>query len=186
MNDRPVYDFDERLKFSEGFARDVETILRQEFPACTSIRKAFKSWDRKGVDYWVFYGYDKSIAIDMKIREEDWKGKEKDDLALESWSVIGKKVGWTRDVTKRTDYVAWFWQDTGRYFLVPFRPLCAIFTQYWQQWREWFEVAQQTSGKWESECIFVPRKLIVQKLLQFRDDYVQQPDGTWRRTDKEP
>ena len=187
LNDKHFYNFDERLRFSEGFARDMEKILRQEFPACTDIRKASKSWDKKGVDYWV-YGYDKSIAIDAKIRDEDWKEKGEDDLALESWSIIDKKVGWTRDATKRTDFVVWFWQDTGRYFLVPFRPLCAIFSQYWQQWREnpWFEVAQQTSGEWESECIFVPRKLIVQKLLQFRDpttdDYVQQPDGTWRRT----
>ena len=185
MNDRHVYDFGERLRYSEGFAQDMKTILRQEFPAYTAIRKASKAEDMEGVDYWVVYSCGK-IAIDAKIREEDWKGKGKDDLALESWSVIDKKVGWTRDSTKRTDYVAWFWQDTGRYFIVPFRPLCAIFTQYWQQWREWFKVAQQTSGEWESECIFVPRKLIVQKLLQFRDDYVQQADRTWRRTTAPP
>ena len=38
------------------------------------------------------------------------------DIALETWSVIEKlKIGWTRDLNKRSDYVLWFWLDTKRW-----------------------------------------------------------------------
>jgi ribose-phosphate pyrophosphokinase len=55
----------------------------------------------------------------IKVRDEDWAFKPgrnaADDLALETWSVIEKQViGWTRNQSKMTDYVLWFWRDRRR------------------------------------------------------------------------
>jgi hypothetical protein len=87
-----------------------------------------------------------------------------DDLALETWSVIGQRVGWTRDTGKTTDYVLWFWQDTGRFFLASFPALCTVFASHWEQWWTQYRTRQQDSGGWRSECTFVPRDALVDAL----------------------
>jgi hypothetical protein len=70
-------------------------------------------------------------------------------------------IGWTRDSSKRCDYVLWLWQDTRRYCLLPFLPLCKVFSVNWTDWRERFRCAQQKTtlhGRtYQSECVFVPR-----------------------------
>lgn len=104
-----------------------------------------------------------------------------DDLALETWSVVPDernegKVGWTRDSTKRTDYTLWFWQDTGRFFLVAFPPLCAVFWRYWTLWRDHYQTERQSSGDWQSECVFVPRPVVVAKLNGWRQGHLPEPE----------
>lgn len=164
MGDKILY-FGERAAFSEGFMSEgVARILRDRIPGCCAVKRAHRQDDRQGTDFWAFRHELPALSIDVKVRETDYAPRGLDDLALETWSVIGEKPGWTRDTHKRTDYVLWYWQDTGRFFLVAFPPLCKVFSRYWKEWREKYQCNEQNSGGWRSECVFVPRLVLIEKL----------------------
>lgn len=163
--DPRLYDFNERLVWSNGFLNGgIERILRDRIPACLGVCKADRNSDRNGTDYWAQREGLPPLSIDVKIRDEDYRKRGFDDLALETWSVIDIKPGWTRDTSKRTDYVLWFWQDTRRFFICAFPPLCRVFRLYWQEWRDEYRTAVQSSGAWQSECVFVPRLVVMDRL----------------------
>lgn len=159
------YDFDERLAWSNGFADvGIDKILRNRIPGCVAVERAESQDDKNGTDYWAIRDGLPALSVDVKARSKDYAPDGKDDLALETWSVIGKRPGWTRDRAKRTDFVLWFWADTGRFFLVSFPVLCDVFSQYWSEWRKTYRPYVQSSGAWQSECIFVPRNVVLDKL----------------------
>jgi len=169
MAEPRYYGFKERLMWSEGFLHDgIAEILKERVPACHAIEKAQENDDRNGTDYWAIRESLPPLSIDVKVREKDFATNGYDDLALETWSVVDIKPGWTRDESKRTDYILWFWQDTGRFFLCAFPPLCAAFRKYWREWRDKYKTAEQDSGAWKSECVFVPRKVVVTYLDAWR------------------
>jgi hypothetical protein len=159
------YAFEERLRWSEGYLDGgIETILKDRIPGCYEIQKATEDSDRAGTDYWALRRNLPPLSVDVKVRGTDWAERGEDDLALETWSVIGKKPGWTRDENKRTDYVLWYWADTSRFVLVSFPALCRVFRKYWQEWRATYKVALQDSGAWQSECVFVPRDIVMDRI----------------------
>jgi len=160
------YDFTERLVWSDGFLLEgVARILQDRIPAAERVEKANGTDDRNGTDYWVYRNHSlPPLSVDVKVRSEDYATHGKDDLALETWSVVGEKPGWTRDEKKRTDFILWYWTDTGRFFLVSFPALCEIFSRYWWAWRNTYGAHVQTSGDWQSECVFVPRSVVLEKV----------------------
>lgn len=167
------YDFSERLLWSDGATpgADIGAVLLKEIPGAAKVCKAEESDDRMGTDYWVVLKSGNKVSVDMKRREEDYAKRGLDDLALESWSVVEKKkIGWTLDVNKRCDYIFWFWQETGRWCLVPFRMLCGVFLEYKNDWLESYQVARQRTpwgdGHYHSECVFVPRVIVWRAIYQ--------------------
>ena len=157
------YGFAERLGMSHGAAIGVgvEEILKDNVPGAWNVRRASEQDDRSGTDFWVERGCGESLSVDCKIRSQDWSLKGCDDLALETWSVIERgKVGWTRDSAKRTDYVLWFWKDTGRWCLIPFPMLCKVFAAKWEAWTRKYKTVQQRTDTYHSECVFVPRRVV--------------------------
>ncbi len=125
------FSFDERLAFSHGHAANetgVFEFLRYRIPNYKGIVTAAPADDRSGCDYYIERhgppgGRLASIGIDLKRRSMDYSQQSppSDDLALESFSVIEQGiVGWTRNGSKATDYVLWYWEDTGRFFLALF------------------------------------------------------------------
>lgn len=183
------YGFNEQLKMSQHSSVEdrIKSILLKIIPDAIGVEKADVSSDKKGTDYWVKMRDGTSLSIDTKVREVDFAANdpEKDDLALETWSVmpfkeegeeIPGKIGWTRDETKRTDYVLWFWRDTGRHELVPFKPLCKVFQANWVWWsKKLFLACKQftpspyyKSGGYYSECIFVPRGMLLYEIRKLR------------------
>lgn len=169
------YSFNERMAFSEGVSRNssIENILLSAIPGAVKIIRADKANDLNGVDFWVILDSGKKVGVDVKARSVDYaKRYGKDDLALEFWSVRGKKIGWTLDETKITDYIFWIWKDTGRWCLIPFLMLLKIFKENHVEWIKDpnFEIAEQHSNKfgkkWISDCIYVRRKLIWRKMYE--------------------
>lgn len=159
-----TFDFNQQIKMSHGVALsfDFRQILLDKIPSAIDIVKASESEDRAGTDWWVERLNNKPLSIDLKARAKDYK---RDDLALEIWSVIESEViGWTRDITKATDYILWFWEDTKKYCLIPFPMLCYVFTSKWEQWQQMYKTAKQFTpkdgGGWHSECVFVPIKVV--------------------------
>lgn len=175
-----AYDFNERLVWSQGYLHaGIERILVVRIPGAQVVTKASLGADRHGTDYWVERGNGKALSVDVKVRQRDLS-PEYDDLALETWSVIGQRVGWTRDDAKLTDYVLWFWQDSGRFFLADFPCLCKVFQRYWQQWLGLYQVAVQDSGGWKSQCIFVPRPVVMDKMTAWQSGVVPIAKATRR------
>ena len=169
------YDFDQQLLMSTGHAAsvDVRDVLLSAIPGALDARKSSVENDRIGVDWWVEMTNARHLAVDAKVREEDWAAShpDEDDLALETWSVVEKGVvGWTRDANKRCDYVLWLWKDTGRYCLVPFPMLLKAFTDNWESWCCEYKVSRQltkrTKSEYHSECVFVPRREVWVKIYE--------------------
>lgn len=163
------YGFDERLQMSQGICatKSIADVLMANIPGAQSVAPATRSEDRNGTDYWVNHARGKPYSIDVKVRADDWAAKPEpnraDDLALESWSVVEQQiVGWTRNPKKMTDYILWYWQDSGRWCLVPFVMLCAVMEDKWEAWRAEYKTRRQSTpsqnGGYHSECIFVPRR----------------------------
>jgi len=160
------FDFDEELAFSQTATihDDVRAILLGSIAGATHVVRAGSSLDRSGIDYWVYLSNGMRAGVDTKIRRKDFFARfGRDDLALELWSVIeDRKIGWTLNEAKRTEYVLWLWQDTGRWCLVPFLLLCSTFQRRKEKWcRQYKHDIQKTMpGGYRSECVFVPRDVI--------------------------
>lgn len=164
------YGFQERLALSQGVSqsRDIKDILLENIPGALNAYPAHTENDRNGTDWWIEHITGRHLSIDCKVRESDWAATHpsEDDLALETWSVVEAEIpGWTRDIKKRTDYVLWFWLDTGRWCLVPFSMLCRVFGDKWQDWSGKYKTARQRTPRsngqsYHSECVFVPRREI--------------------------
>ena len=163
------YGFNERMAMSQGHSinNNVCQILLENIPDVLDVLPATENEDRHGTDWWAYQKNGNALSIDCKIREIDWASTHpnKDDLALETYSVIERDVpGWTRDENKKTDYVLWLWAPTGRWCLMPFPMLCQVFREKWQEWRDTYKTKPQETptcgGGYHSECTFVPRKLV--------------------------
>ena len=161
------FDFKKQLVMSAGtsITDDVGRLLLEKIPGSQKIIKANTRDDKSGTDYWIEHARGTPISIDVKVRNEDPVQKRgKDDLALETWSVIGTKIGWTLDETKRTDYILWWFAPTRRWVLVPFMQLQAVFKARRDEWTLLYRTfKQRTVGTgsrsgWYSECVFVPRR----------------------------
>ena len=167
------YDFHERLQMSQGASQSatVESVLLDNIPGAIAVNQASKADDKTGVDWFVRLRNGKNIGVDCKIRTQDYAERGQDDLALETWSVVENgKTGWTRDSDKRTDYVLWLWTDTGRWCLIPFHPLCAVFSEKWQDWKLKYKHSQQytpwNGAGYHSECVFVPRTVVWRSIYE--------------------
>jgi hypothetical protein len=195
MAEPKKYGFKQQLEWSDGHAdqEDVERVLLNRIPAATKVTKADKKNDRQGTDYWV----ERSnalppLSVDRKVRDEDFSVHinpklRGDDLALETWSVmpgtggsVDGQVGWTRDISKRTDYVLWYWRDTARFCLVPFAPLCFVFGKTWREWSLRFKRRVQTSTgeggrQWNSECVYVDRNAVFDAMQRWMCNVVRGP-----------
>jgi len=158
------FTFDTQLRMSQGVATSasVEEILLSAIAGAGQVRRATTGEDRNGTDWWVDLPVGHSLSVDLKARTVDWKERGEDDLALETWSIVESGVlGWTLNLEKRTDYILWWWQDTGRWCLVPFPMLRTVFSEMLPEWSEKYKVRrQQTDGRYHSECVFVPRRVV--------------------------
>ncbi len=160
-----TYNFGDNLRMSQGHAEnvDIDSILLSIIPGALSAFQAHEKNDRNGVDWWVEC-HGKFLGVDCKVRRQDWALRGQDDLALETWSVVEKKViGWTRDAYKRTDYILWLWKESKRWCLIPFPMLCKVFSDNWIVWKNEFKTREQFTpnhGGYHSECVFVPRKIV--------------------------
>ncbi len=162
------YGFRERLNWSQGIttSADVVEILKNNVPGCIDVSAATVQDDKSGTDWWCNRSNGKPLSVDLKRRDLDpvqrgWG----DDLALETWSVCYTKVGWTRDDAKLTDFVLWLF-PTGRWVLVPFPLLCSVYQDKWEAWAGEYKTDKQSSGTWESECTFVPRREVWAELYK--------------------
>ena len=174
-----VYGFNEQLIASNGVIAccDVAEVLRSRLPGCVRVTKTDAETDRTGVDFVAELSNGTLDGVDLKRRSKDCRRYGNDDVALEVWSVVGKKIGWSRDESKACRWVLWVWDDTGRFLLLPFAAVCAVFSANWRQWKELYKTATQvtprTSGRdgWKSECVFVPRDVLISAVVEWANGF---------------
>jgi len=163
------FNFRQKNEESRNANNEIKQILKNFFNAKEIIETVSGSEEDKiGIDYWVILQNKKRLAVDAKVREIDYLKK---DVALETWSIIeNKKVGWTLDSEKKTDYIIWFWKDTASWCLFPFQLLKKVFEDKKDEWRASYRHAIQKSDEnsqeWHSECIFVPKEIIWQEITK--------------------
>lgn len=170
-----AYGFDQQLIASKGVLEtfDVAEILQARIPGCVQSEQADADSDRSGVDWWAILENGQRIGVDVKHRPKDCMKFGSDDVALETWSVVGKKIGWTRDSNKACAWVLWVWADTGRFLLVPFPAICGVFSENWRQWASKYRTCRQITKStkvrsgWESECVFVPRAVLLNAITKW-------------------
>ena len=169
------FNFGAQLAMSDSLPaqNSIDAFIRENFSGVSEIKRASTADDKKGTDYWITLKSGKKYSVDVKIREEDFSriDKTQDDLALELWSVLYVKPGWTRDENKATDFVLWYWIDTGRTCMVSFPFLCAAFKQNMGIWIGKYtdSVFEQVTvnpdqSEYVSQCIFVPRLVVLQAI----------------------
>ena len=80
------YQFDDQLVLSKGISTSIkiQDILHTNIPGAVRVIQASEYSDRNGVDWWVDLANKKRVAIDVKVRTQDWSAKHpgQDDLAL--------------------------------------------------------------------------------------------------------
>lgn len=175
MND--YHDFRERLAFSEGIQPGgsvINAIIRM-IPNAVDIQRADTDDDRNGTDYWILRGHNlPSLSVDMKNRELCPIARfGSDDACIETTSVYRgrsepyedarrSKIGWTLDLTKRTDYIVYTWpSDNGiRYWILPFPPLCAAARMYWREWARRYREKQAPNREYVTLSVYPPRPVI--------------------------
>ena len=149
MSEVRCFETDLKASHDPHCAARIKANLRARFHAVDVRGPCDGEVDRAGTDYWVDRVDPlRSLSIDVKVRSEDYavKNPPRDDLALETWSIVEtKKIGWTRDPKKHTDFVFWFWKDTGRYLIVAFPPLCKAFAKRWEEWLARYPNERQTT-----------------------------------------
>ena len=168
MSEPYEYSFQDQLIFSTGVSVNsaISDILMSAIPGAQRVTKALQGDDRTGVDWWVeTRTNDRRLAVDCKIRGTDpIPAYKKDDVALETWSVVESNViGWSLDDKKRADYILWVWKDTGRWCIAPFLLLTKAFKSKKEEWVSQYRVERQwTRGPvcYHSECVFVDRAVL--------------------------
>lgn len=161
-----------KLEYSLAKQQEFDKeLLKSHLSKCVSVEKADTDLDRKGIDYIATIDGGAKVFIDAKTRTSGcskfWKDGEP-ELALETWSVVeDRKVGWTLDGRKLTDYVLYTFpkEDCDRYFFLPFQLLKKVFTERGRSWYRKYPVKTQKSysgsSVWHSECVFVPAKIVL-------------------------
>lgn len=133
------------------------------WPELLGVTRAHKVNDRLGCDYWLeFRG--KNEALDVKVRTKDWALHGDDRTAcLELLSNVGtNKPGWTIDPDKLTDWVMFYYVESGSYVVYNARQLRAAVVRYLPDLERLGKPAVQStggySGGYKSTSLFVSHR----------------------------
>jgi len=166
-----VYNFEDMYKISMGKRgqSDIDTI--KSILSCSNVQKTNTDIDLQGVDYIATLRNGAKINIDAKTRTKGcsryWKNNMP-ELALEKWSIVNKKTGWTLSESSPVDYILFTFYDVKECYLLPFQLLRVAFRRNIKSWYKSYKVDIQksTSGgnSWQSECVFVPVNVVIDEI----------------------
>lgn len=135
----------------------IKAACHAQFPELLTVTRAHKENDKLGADYTLeFPGY-RHEALDVKIRKKDYSLHGDDRIAcleLVSNTTTGK-IGWTLDPAKRTDWVLFYYIESGKRVFYHARELRAAVVAYLPQLRKIGKPSIQQTGRYESTSLFV-------------------------------
>lgn len=123
---------DQSLEDTRSFPLDA--CLRQLFPDYLSCRATTERLDREGADLEIILESGTRYA-DLKFRDEDPRLWGADDLAVELYSVLEKRIRGYRN--RKADFIIWLFKPTRRAVMVPFGPFKRCYEANWDYWRFW-------------------------------------------------
>jgi hypothetical protein len=185
VNTQLIHGFSERLAFSEGIEDGPEVLnaIANMVPNATAVRRAQEIDDRQGTDYWIDRSHNlPSLSIDVKRREFCPIVRfNSDDACIETTSVYNgdsdgrwadehrKKIGWTLDYSKRTDFIVYTWPaDNGtRFWIVPFVPLCKAARTNWRAWAARLGERPAFNQGYLTLCVYPARREIARAVSVF-------------------
>jgi hypothetical protein len=143
----------------------VIAAIKRCFPEALNVTQAHTENDRLGIDYWLEFPGGRMETLDAKIRKQDYslpvRGNGRDDrtACIELLSNVGtKKPGWTVDTAKRTDWILFFYIESGKGFLYNARQLRAAVIRYLPELRTTGKPGNQSTGGYQSESLFVSHR----------------------------
>lgn len=175
-----THDFYERLAFSEGIEITGPLMERiaNMVPNAIGIERADENADRNGTDYWILRSHRlPTLSVDVKHRGFcPIERFGSDDACIETTSVyIGqspwkdsgrRKVGWTLDYSKRTDFVVYTWPngEGTRYWILPFVPLCRAARDNWRVWAAQYGERPAKNNGYLTLSVYPPRSTIAKAM----------------------
>lgn len=180
-----LYDFQERLTFSQGIALEQNLIglLLDSIPGSTQVVRASPEEDRAGVDYWINRRGLPPVAVDVKHNSYDPIARWREDSAcIETTSVyVGPpgppwrdeyrlKPGWTIDETKRADLVVYTWpvsQNHRRFWVLYFPALCRAAQENWRLWAEMYGEKAAKNNGYVTLSVHPPRHVIAAAMRKY-------------------
>lgn len=154
---------------SEEIEQAINRECRKYFPELLGITKAHKLNDMKGADYFLEFENCKMETLDIKVRSEDYsvatskRAADNRTACIEIIANIGtNKIGWSLDKTKQTDWIMFYYIDTGRSHFYPARLLRSAVIKYLPELRKQGKAAIQTTGSgngsYKSESLFLSHR----------------------------
>lgn len=137
---------------------------RKYFPEMLNITKAHKLNDMLGADYFLEFPNCKMETLDIKVRKIDYslRGDNRTACLEIIANTTSNKKGWTIDGAKHTDWVMFYYIDTGRSYLYNARLLRGAVIRYLPDLRKDGKAAMQTTksghGTYNSESLFVAHR----------------------------
>lgn len=155
-------DFHADLAMSEqpDVVAAVKAAIKARFPEVLNIAQAHKQNDILGADYWLEFQGCKMETLDTKIRKLDYSlrgDKRIACLELVANTTTGQ-TGWTLDPAKRTDWVMFFYCETGSSVFYNARELRAAVLAYLPQLKTKGKASTQRTGNYESKSLFVSHR----------------------------
>lgn len=142
----------------------IKSACHEYFPEILNIIRAHKVNDLLGADYWLEFPNCKMETLDVKVRKLDYSLHGDNRIAcLEIVANINtKKIGWTLDTTKNTDWIMFYYQETGKSFFYNMRLLRAAVLSELENLRKLGKNSIQKTksghGFYESESLFVSHR----------------------------
>lgn len=158
------YDMARMLAFSRQHFQRVTDVLKRRVRA-VSVEIATEKQDRfQGIDYLATLTGQNKVSVDLKVRQHEYP-----DLLLEELSVVEqRKIGWTLDPGKQTDYILYLFPQTDQ--LVPYPPLRVAFAENLTGWKVMYgsETSTSDEGSWHTRWTAVPDKVVFDAISKRR------------------
>jgi len=138
----------------------VVAAIRHYIPEVLNVIQAHKQNDMIGVDYWLEFAGGRMETVDVKVRQDDYSLRGDDRTAcLELVANIGTgKAGWSVDPDKRTDWIIFYYIETGKSFGYHARQLRSAVNRFLPELEAKGKASVQKTGRYESKSLFVSHK----------------------------
>ncbi len=150
-----MHDYDADKMISDEYADNPiwETIYRTYFPDYASMASVGpNSWGQKsGIDRVIILQSGKTVNVEEKVRYVD-----RDDIFLETVSVVEKNVpGWISKPAA-TDYLCYHFQPSKRTYMFPFLALRRTWSVGEPFWSRTYGIRTVENKNYHSQGICVP------------------------------
>lgn len=123
--------------------------ISERMPEALAIIPAHTANDKRGIDYWIELPHCRMEGLDVKIRAQDYLHKDPRTAFIELVAnTTTGKPGWTIDPSKQTDWVLFYYADTGRHVLYNARQLRSAVNAHLPYLQSVGKVATTTTGSY--------------------------------------